>query len=224
MSKTLLVGLISAAILTAGPAPAQNVLQGDIRHDPNSNPSERVIDLFRGDLGAEIGIGCSNPDGTSGGPNDVAVRVTSPLPTPFNIISHFYNIDTVLSPTITSLTFSVWGAGAIPGGVIGTQPGLDFAFGNHTIAIQPPIAVNSVQFFFGHMQPQTSAGIRWGLDTSSGGGTDSFIRAPACDAPDWATLTSIGFAGNWVMSVTIDDAGPTPIELATWGQVKKLWQ
>jgi hypothetical protein len=36
--------------------------------------------LFRGDMIPDLGLGCSNPTGTSGGPNDWATRVTATLP------------------------------------------------------------------------------------------------------------------------------------------------
>ena len=224
MSKILSFGLVCVAVLAAGTANAANVLQGDVQLPANSNISESATDLFQGDLGAEIGIGCSNGSGTSGGPNDAAVSVTSPLATPFDITSHYYNIFTNVSPTMTALTFSVWGGGATPGAIVGQQAGLNFAQGDHTVAIAPAISVGSAQFFFGQTQPQSTAALRWGLDTSSGGGTTSFIKAPGCGLSGWGTMTSIGFAGNWVMSVSVDDGGPVPVELSTWGQIKNVWQ
>jgi len=225
MSKILSFGLICVAILAAGTANAQNVLQGDLQLPANSNESERATDLFQGDLGAEIGIGCSNGSGTSGGPNDVAVSVTSPLATPFHISAHYYNIFTNVSPTITALTFSVWGGGATPGAIVGQQAGMDFAVGYHTAPVAPAICVESAQFFFGQTQPQSTAALRWGLDTSSGGGTTSFILAPGCGLSAWGTMTSIGFAGNWVMSVSVEDGcGVDPVELTSWGEIKTVWQ
>jgi len=224
MSKALTLGLVWAAILAGGVVSADSpVLEGDLRLPASSNSSERATDLFQGDLGAEIGIGCSNASGTSGGPNDVAVRVTAPLATPFCITSHYWDAFTDVSPTITALTFRVWEGGATPGAVVGQQTGMDFGPHSHTAVIQPPIVVNSAQFFFGHVQPQSDAGTRWGVDTSSGGGNGtSFIRAPNCGLSGWGTLTSIGFSGNWVMSVSVESC-VNPVELQTWGQIKSSW-
>jgi len=222
MHKISLLGLI-CVVLVVTPAQAQNELQGSRVEDPNSNQSERAFELFQGDLGAEIGIGCSNGSGTSGGPNDVAVSVTAPVAIPFIIWTHYYNIFTNVSPTITALTFSVWEGGATPGEIVEQRAGLDFRLGDHTMNFAPPIWVLSSQFFFGQTQPQSTAALRWGLDTSSGGGTTSFIKAPACGVTAWGTLTSIGFAGNWVMSVSVDGE-IVPVELRTWGQIKTLWE
>ena len=48
--------------------------------------------LFQGDLIADMGLGCSNSVGTSGGPNDIVVGVAAASAPPFNITGHFYYI------------------------------------------------------------------------------------------------------------------------------------
>jgi len=223
MHKILLFGLVCVALVVAQ-VQAQSELQGTRVESPNSNSSQHAKDLFQGDLGAEIGLGCSNASGTSGGPNEVAVRVTSPFQT-LTISAHYYHVFTNVSPTITALTFSVWDGGSTPGAILRQQRGLDFAEGVHTVSLAPPIFLGSDvgQFFFGQTQPQSTAAIRWGVDTSSGGGSESFISAPGCGLSAWSTLSSLGFAGNWVMSISVYD-GVSPIELRTWGQVKTIWE
>jgi len=225
MSKKLSLLLVCFALLSVG---AVQVLALDLRAEPvehpNPGPLDRATDLFQGDLGAEIGIGCSNQSGTIGGPNHLAVSVTSPLAVPFSITSHYYNIFTGVSPTLTALTFAAWGAGSVPPEPpVAVQTGLDFSNGDHTVAISPLIFIESSQFFFGQVQPQTSAGYLWGVDTSSGGNGTSFIKAPTCDVSEWVTLTSVGFSGNWVMSVSVEDV-VVPVELSSWGEIKTVWQ
>ena len=198
-----------------GEANAQPTLRGDRTEPPNAGSpgggGEAVETLFRGDFGPEIGIGCANSAGTSGGPNDVSVGVTATLTPPYGIISHSYNIFTQVSPNITTLTFQARAGGGSPGAVIASQTGMPWTQGNHTVSISPPIVISSSQFYFGHAQPQTNVGMRWGVDTSSGSAGTSFLQAPGCGANVFVTLDSIGFAGNWVMAAVVDDT--IPVEL-----------
>lgn len=169
--------------------------------------------LFRGDFGAEMGLGCSNGAGTSGGPNDYAVGVTATLTPPFGIVSATYNVFTGLG-NLTALTFKAWAGGGTPGTQIGAQAGMPAMAGNYTVAIAPPIMLSAQAFYFGFSQPQTTAGMRLGLDTSSGSAGTSFLLAPTCGLAAWGTVDSIGFAGNWVMRAVVDDT--IPVELMTF--------
>lgn len=226
MSKRLLLGVVLATGLLASQVmAADHSLVGDVRNAPNEGNIYNDVcteNLFQGDLGAEIGIGCSNASGTSGGPNDIVVGVTASLTPPFVLTSHFYNIFTQVSPTITALTFGVWAGGGTPGGLVASQPGLPFGPGSFTVNIAPAISVGSSQFFLGHIQPQTNVGMRWGLDTSSGSAGSSYIRAPTCGASTFTLVDALGFPGNWVMSVCAD--GGTPVELTSWGSVKAAYK
>jgi hypothetical protein len=186
---------------------------------PNTPPL-RAEDLYKGDLGAELGIGCSSVGGTSGGPNDVAQGLTATETPPFDVTEHFYYIYTQVSPNITSLSFVCWEGGASPGDEFFRQAGMDWSVGSHTV----PIAgcqVFSSMFYVGHNQAQSNVGMRWGLDTNSGNDNTSFIRAPSCGLSSWGTLASIGYPGYWVFSVST--GGPVPVELKTWGEVKATY-
>ena len=172
--------------------------------------------LFRGDLGADLGLGCSNSAGTAGGPNEFAVGVAAAVAPPFFVVSTTYTLFTQVSPNVSSLSFVAWAdsAGA-PGLQFGRQAGLPFAAGNSTAAITPMIAVRAAAtFFFGLHQRQADAGLRVGLDTDSGDGK-SFIRAPACGAGAFFDVTAVGFPGNWVMAAVVDDS--IPVELTAVG-------
>ena len=207
-------GLLVGAFLVVGMAgiAAADVLDG-YDGTPNIDPPISAATLFQGDLTAEIGIGCSNGAGTSGGPNDIVVGVTGTSPS-FTLISHFYMIFTNISPNITQLNFQALTALANP--PICTTGGMPWTVGSHTVAIN--CAVPQAQFFFGHNQPQTNVGLRWGLDTNSGSAGTSYIQAPSCGANTYTLVDALGFPGNWVMSVTTDNG--TPVELSTWGAVK----
>lgn len=180
---------------------------------PNGEATEA---LFRGDMVAEAGLGCSNPTGTSGGPNDWAVGVTATLTPPFGIISTTYNVFTNVAPGLTAFTFKAWQPGASPGAEIGSQVlGAGAASqGNHTVAVAPAITVTTPSLYFGFYQPQTTAGIRLGEDLTTSAGT-SFIRAPTCGLTVWGTVDSIGYPGNWVMRAIVDDT--IPVELMSIG-------
>lgn len=226
----LLVGL--APTLAFAESSTEHSLVSETSRPASSSGDERVGDLYRGDLLEEIGIGCANESGTSGGPNEFAVCVAgASIPPPYAITSVFYHIEDIVSPTITALTFTVWSGGETPGAVVAEQPGMPFSQGDHRVDIWPAITVEDSAFYFGLNQPQTDAGTRIGLDTSSGSPVHSFIRAPACGADEWLTMDAIGFPGNWVMSISVGSSvpielgggcgsQPTPVESRTWGEIK----
>ena len=226
MRKNLLIAALFAVGLSTSAMAAGEQLDGYSGNTNNVPPVDRGTEvLFYGDLTPELGIGCSNPSGTSGGPNDVAVGVTASLTPPLNITSHYYNIVTNVSPNISHLDFVAWGGGAVPGaeqGRVSVAP--NWGAGDHTVAIAG-VCVTDQQFYFGQNQNQTNVGIRWGLDSSSGSWGTSFIRAPTCGAGAFTLVDNLGFPGNWVMSVTVDEGcGPVPVELKSWGGVKSLYQ
>ena len=174
---------------------------------------EAIESLFQGDMVPEMGLGCTNPTFNSGGPNDFAVGVTATLLPPFGITSTTYNVFSG-GTFVTAYTFKVWAGGAGPGTELAAQTGLPPFVGNNTVAIAPPIVMTAPAFYFGFYQPQTTAGMRLGLDTSSGSAGTSYLRAPTCGAASFVTVDSLGFAGNWVMRVIIDDT--IPVELMTF--------
>jgi hypothetical protein len=217
MFKGLLAALSVICLVGAASASTLQGQSGLYYPGPEIRPEM----LFQGDLIPEMGLGCSNPTGTSGGPNDVAVGVVAGLAPPFCLTSHFYNIYTQISPNINALSFCVWTGMVSPGTQIWSQAGIPWDLGSHTVAISPPAPVPSAWFFFGQCQPQSDVGMRWGLDTSSSAGT-SYIRAPACGAVVFTLLDQLGFPGNWCFSVSAD-AG-SPVELQSWGGVKAMFQ
>jgi hypothetical protein len=223
MQKRLLIGaLLSLGISAAAMAAGERLdgYAGDTDNDPPIVRGDGI--LFQGDLTPEIGLGCSNPSGTSGGPNDVAVGVVSELPLPIWITSHYYNIFTNVSPNISQLDFMVWQGGAAPGNEIGRASiAPNWGAGDHTVAISG-VYVGSNQFYFGQNQNQTNVGMRWGLDTSSGSAGTSFIRAPTCGAGVFTLVDNLGFPGNWVLSVSTERE--SPIELKSWGSLKNRYQ
>ena len=221
MFKGLLTGILSLVLLASGAA-AVNTLAG-YSGTPGNAPQMRPATLFQGDLIAEMGLGCSNGVGTSGGPNDVVQGVAAASAPPFNITGHFYYIYTQVSPTITALSFIVHTGMAMPGAEIGRVGGLDWSMGSHTVPISPHVPVPTAFLFFGHNQPQSNVGMRWGLDTSTGGAGTSYIRAPACGATVFTLIDQLGFPGNWVMSVTIND-DVVPVELQSWGSTKAMFR
>jgi hypothetical protein len=227
MSKRVLILSLCAAVLVGGLVIAGFAYAaGETLAGPSGLPASPALtqhgatsateQLFRGDLTAELGLGCSNPTGTSGGPNDWAVGVVATLTPPYGFTSTTYNLFTQISPNINSFNFFAWVGGPVPGAPIGSQAGLPFAQGNHTAAIAPPINVTAAQapggvLYFGFNQPQANVGMRIGLDSSSGSAATSFIRAPTCGAGAFTLIDGLGFPGNWVMAAIINDF--IPVEL-----------
>ena len=203
--------------LIAGPALAGNSLIGRSGSSSPLHTSQRdaTQSLFRGDLIAERGIGCSNGSGTAGGPQDLAVGVTATaVAAPFDIVSTTYNIFTNISPNITSLSFVAWTGGGTPGAELARRTGLPFTTGNHTQSFATAISMASPAFYFGVNQAQTNVGIRLGQDTTAPVAGTSFIRATTCGAAAFITVEAAGVAGNWVMAVLVDDN--VPVELMSF--------
>jgi hypothetical protein len=221
--KNLLIGALCALGLSTTAMAANERLDGYDGNTNNNPPVDRAELLFYGDLSPELGIGCSNPSGTSGGPNDVAVGVTASCTPPLVLTSHFYNVFTQVSPNINHLDFVAWAGGPSPGSEIaGTRQSLapNWGVGDHTAPLNGA-TVPTQQFYFGQNQNQTNVGMRWGVDTSSGSWATSFIRAPACGASSWFLLDNLGFPGNWCFAVSVDCG--VPVELKSWGSVKNLY-
>lgn len=171
--------------------------------------------LFRGDMLPDLGLGCSNPTGTSGGPNDWATKATATLTPPFRMTTTTYNIFSFNSGPTWDLV--AWANGATPGAEIGRSnlTPADGTTGNHTVAV--PVAelfvipAGQQTFFFGLSQGADLNGVRLGMD--SGGSTPNtvYIRAPGCGLAAFGTVEGIGFPGFWVHRVLIDDI--IPVEL-----------
>ncbi len=219
MFKVLLTGILSVVLLASGAA-ADNTLPG-YSGTPAGAPEMRYETLFQGDLIAEEGLGCMNIYGTSGGPNARLGGVAATDPPPIRITGHYYEIFTQVSPTITALSFIVYTGIAMPGAEIGRIGGLDWSEGQHWASLFPCIVIPTNRFFFGQNQPQSNAGMRWGLDTSSSAGT-SYARAPACGVDVFTLIDELAFPGNYCFAA--ETGGVSPVELQTWGSMKSMYK
>ena len=174
--------------------------------------------LFRGDMVPEIGLGCSDGTGSSGGPNDWATRVsaTRPPAPAWGVTSTTYNIFTFNAGPTWNL--AAWADGAVPGAVIDTCPlgAGSGTTGNHTIAVPPGCltipAGSGPNFFFGLSQGADTNGIRIGQDTNGPFAPATvYIRAPGCGLASFGSVESIGYPGNWVHRIIVDNS--LPVEL-----------
>jgi len=169
--------------------------------------------LFRGDMAADLGLGCSSGGGTTGGPNDWATKVTAAaVVTPFSIVNTTYNIFSFVSGPTWDIV--AWANGGLPGAEIDRQAlgAGSGTTGNHTIAIVPPVGpVTTATFFFGLSQGADTQGIRIGMDNGGSTPNTTYIRAPGCGLAGFGTVESIGFPGFWVHRITVDDF--VPVEL-----------
>jgi len=178
-------------------------------------PNGATEPLFRGDMLPDLGLGCSNGTGTTGGPNDWATKVTSTLTPPYGIASTTYNIFTFNSGTTWNLM--VWNNGATPGTVVG-QFNLGQAngtVGNHTVPLVPgnltiPAAAGTT-WFFGLSQGANTNGVRIGMDNSGSVPATVYIRAPGCGLAAFGTVESIGFPGFWVHRIIVDQGFPVEL-------------
>lgn len=215
----VIVGMLAIAVgvvFAAGPTFVADTPIGGSNGFPPAEDNSRAIQVLqRGDFIPEIGIGCSNGYGTSGGPNDLAVGVVATVATPFWITSATYNLFTQISPNMTMLNFAVWSGGNIgaPGVTLTTAPLTGFAQGDHTYAFPNPApTVAATSIAIGVQNTQTNVGFRLGVDTSSSDGT-SWIRAAGCGAAAFTLMDNIGYPGNWVVRAVANDV--VPVELMT---------
>jgi hypothetical protein len=175
--------------------------------------------LFRGDMIPDIGLGCSNPTGTSGGPNDWATKVTASLVPDFGVASTTYNIFTFNAGPTWNLV--AWNNGSIPGTVIGTcvLPAGSGTQGDHTIAIAPGCLTippaSAPTFFFGLSQGADLNGVRLGMDNTTSTPATVYIRAPGCGAAAFTAVENLGFPGHWVHRIIVDEG--FPVELMDFG-------
>jgi hypothetical protein len=182
---------------------------------PTPNVPQAQEPLFRGDMIPDLGLGCSNPTGTSGGPNDWATKVTATLVPTFGVISTTYNIFSFNAGPTWNLV--AWNNGSIPGTVIGTCPlgAGSGTQGDHTVTVAPgcltiPAAAGQT-FFFGLSQGADLNGVRIGMDSTSSTPATVYIRAPGCGAAAFTPVEALGFPGHWVHRIIVDDT--VPVEL-----------
>jgi hypothetical protein len=208
------IGAVQKPTLTSGKQAQQRVAPIPPLEQPDGTEP-----LFRGDMIPELGVGCSNTAGTTGGPNEWATRVTATLPAApaWGVTSTTYNIFSFQSgPTWNLMAWQ--NTPTIPGAVIATcplGPGSG-TLGNHTIAV--PTGCLTVPaplgptFFFGLSQGADTVGVRVGQD-SNGPFTPNtvFIRAATCGLAAFASVESIGLPGNWVHRIIVDNS--VPVEL-----------
>lgn len=170
-------------------------------------------ELFRGDMIPDLGLGCSNPSGSTGGPNDWATKVTAATTPPFEITTTTYNVYSFNSGPTWDIV--AWQNGASPGAEIG-RTSLGAASGtqgDHTAAVLPSITVPAGQqtFYFGLSQGVDTSGVRIGMDDSGSTPSTVFIRAPGCGLGSFGAVESIGYPGYWVQRISIDVL--VPVEL-----------
>ncbi len=172
-----------------------------------------------GDFLPEIGIGCSNDPGTSGGPNSMALRVTATsMPATFYLQSGTYSNFDQGSPTITHMLFATRVDGTSPGATAAVAS-ISFVDGFNTAVFEPRLPVGAAtapggRFYIGLIQSQTDAGFRAGVDSSSGSEMTSYVRAPACGVSAFTLLDALGFPGNWVIRAVANEL--VPVELMTF--------
>jgi hypothetical protein len=213
-ATTLLAGLCLGA---ASGRPAMN--SRPMRHDapPVANAATRSPEateaLFRGDMSADIAVGCGGP-----GPTEWATKVTATLLPTFGVVSTTYS---VASPSGPTWDLVAWNNGASPGSEIQRCPlgAANGTPGSHTVTVPPgcltiPQAAGQT-FFFGLSQGTDVNTMSAPQDTSGSTPGTVFIRAPGCGLPNFGTVESIGFPGFWVHRIIVDDT--VPVELMSFG-------
>ncbi len=212
------LAMMGALILMTGVAQSQT-LHGTAGAAGAQAPAPDFGEVLQvGDFVPEFGIGCSNGAGTAGGPNELALGVTATaVPATFYLKSVSYNLFTQISPNITSLQFVTWAGGASIPGASGNETSVPFAQGFNTVHVSMKVGARTApggHFFIGLEQKQSTAGLRAGVDSSSGSAKTSYIRAATCGAAAFTLLDTLGFLGNWVIRAVALEL--IPVELMTF--------
>jgi hypothetical protein len=133
---------------------------------------------------------------------------------------------------VTNSSFAIWsddGVGPAGPANLGCKgPSIPFAtFGTYSIPVTgchiTPAMTHDGHFFAGLNQGGIG-GMRWGYDSISGVTGDAWIRASACGASTWGTLTGFGLPGAWVFRVCVDACCPVEVEEFGWGDIKAKFQ
>jgi len=181
---------------------------------PSTRSPEATEALFRGDMSADLSVGCLPPVG----PMESATKVTATLMPTFGVVSTTYAIGPGNSGPTWDLV--AWNNGATPGSEIQRCP-LGQANGTggiHTVAVPPgclTIPAGAGQtFFFGLSQGTDTNGMMFGMDNDGATPNTVFVRNPNCGLPNFAPVEAIGFPGYWVHRIIVDDT--VPVELLSF--------
>jgi hypothetical protein len=178
------------------------------------------------------GIGCSGGGGTTGGPNDCAEGLTLCTAAPVDVKTFSYVVQTPGIPGfVTGCAFAAWSdAGAVggpPNATVCVGPAIPFAtFGAFSIPVtgcKITTAMTAGGHFYAGLKQGGLGGMRWGYDQPGLVG-DAWIRAAACGAGAFGSLTGFGLPGAWVFRVCVDAQGPVEVEEFSWGEVKAQYR
>lgn len=233
MIQRLLAGGACAVLLLAGTAGAGSLTGRPVEEGLSlpAIPTTGVCCMQKGFV-TTIGIGCSGGGGTTGGPNDCAEGLTLCTAAPVNVKTFSYIVNTPGIPGfVTGCAFAAWSdagpAGGPPGATVCVGPAIPFAAAG---AFSIPItgcaittAMTAGGHFYAGLKQSGLGGMRWGYDQGGVLG-DSWIRAAACGAGVFGSLTGFGLPGAWVFRVCVDAVPPVEVEAFSWGDVKAKYQ
>jgi len=155
-------------------------------------------------------IGCSDPFGDAGNPNDlIECYNNATLTPPYELVAFTYTIGTsTLPPDTLNIRVFEWGGAGPPGALVTTVPlgPGDMTPGFHNLVLASPIALPTPDFCVGLFSEPLDDGFR--ALTSIGPYTPgtSWVRAPECGTPDFVELADLGFPQNWCYTATIEES------------------
>ena len=150
-------------------------------------PITVLSDLATPGVCASVGneVGCTNPSGTSGNPNDmIACFNNSQTTLPFEVHALRFWIGTS-APLPDNLFLRIWSGSATtgPGTLLYEQevPPGSYNIAENTIALDDPFEFSGQEFCAGVYSNLTNDGFRLVMET--GDGLESRFLAPNCGAP-----------------------------------------
>ena len=152
-------------------------------------------------------MGCSDMgEGITGNPNELVECFTANTTPPFQLLAVSYAVGVSVPPP-DSLVIEIYdwtGAGA-PGAMVSSTPvdATELTWGAHSVALSTVIMVTSQFFCIGINGHSATDGYRIMKSTTTSAPGTSWVRAPSCAIPNFATVEDASMAGNWCIRAVV---------------------
>ena len=159
-------------------------------------------------------IGCTDPEGIGGNPQDIVECFEASLIPPFDLVEVEYGLPDMAPPPpeAADLVVFEWdGPGNAPGALI-EQIEIDpmnLAAGTNTFTLEAPIEIGAVGFCVGLHGEEEMDGMRLTFSDNTLGG-ESYLRASLCGLDDFTTTDDLGIPGAFCVHPTINSSNVEP--------------
>lgn len=158
-------------------------------------------------------VGCTDPMGTAGNPQDAVECYQSTLVPPIDVTQVQYAFgSSVPLPAAADLVIFEWaGPGNAPGMLIDQiplDPAIDIVLGAYDFVLPTPVNLATAGFCVGVSGTDPADGFR--LDFANGDAPtgETYLRASACGLANFAEATTLMLPGNFCIRPTVTSVNP----------------